>query len=778
MNLNYRTVDTHAIGDPKAQQAIRIIDTTLRPIVQLLREAVVMDPDTGRPFWAAGVIPRALPKDPRGHATYGRLGEFALGTDGTLYQKTVGTEIDNHWRVLGGFSGDDDGSDAGGVPVDVTLNPNHPGFSNRPARFDHHHHLDENIAPHWTSPHRWTVPSSEISETVGALNLTTTLPVPDAAGLGVSGFGIEVTTPTSSYTPTHQSHAMAGFNVVMQPGYTGTGGSYALAFANLTAGIGTNIWAQFASAPGNSANRGIYGRASATTAGHNIGALCEAYGGNVNVAVGGASNQPKSGATNVGVAGIARNNSETTRVIGGFFGLYGPTSLGGTHAIPDFATPGYQPAALIADAGLASSTSLAFAVYKNNAAGNALTQTWQISGAGAMIALGSGIGATEIPFQIRANASQSANLFEMTSSNASSIFAAHDPVGRLRMLESSSPSHVANTGFVYTKQAASGRTELYYFDSNGTSAGVETQITANGSLVLVAANFANPTSPGVNLTGSNGTATTAMRSDAVLVLSQAIAPTWTAAHTWTPSAAGTVPMLVNLHASQSVDGFRVNQASDNDPVAINNEGLLRLRDVSGLTSAYPGQDAPYGGINDYGAGFSYGILFGMFATDSNLTELFWRNEANAEIQITSGTRLRIDTNFDYGWLETQTFADGIVVQGNGIEVGTITAIASAVTFSDDIDISTFDILTGATTGSKFGETGHKIGFLGATPILRPSGSAQGVLTNATGGSQDGTLAAVSGTGDDATINNNFTDVHTLLHAIRGALVSLGLIAGA
>ena len=43
---------------------------------------------------------------------------------------------------------------------------------------------------------------------------------------------------------------------------------------------------------------------------------------------------------------------------------------------------------------------------------------------------------------------------------------------------------------------------------------------------------------------------------------------------------------------------------------------------------------------------------------------------------------------------------------------------------------------------------------------------------------DGTLAAVSGTGDDATINNNFTDVHTLLDEIRTALINSGLIKGA
>lgn len=48
-----------------------------------------------------------------------------------------------------------------------------------------------------------------------------------------------------------------------------------------------------------------------------------------------------------------------------------------------------------------------------------------------------------------------------------------------------------------------------------------------GSIVLAASNFANPSSPGVDLSGANGTAVTAMRSDAKLVLDQTIAPTMT-----------------------------------------------------------------------------------------------------------------------------------------------------------------------------------------------------------------------------------------------------------
>jgi hypothetical protein len=55
--------------------------------------------------------------------------------------------------------------------------------------------------------------------------------------------------------------------------------------------------------------------------------------------------------------------------------------------------------------------------------------------------------------------------------------------------------------------------------------------------------FANPTAS-VGLVAVNGVATTAMRSDAAPALSQAIVPTWTGAHTWTP-AANTTPITVS-----------------------------------------------------------------------------------------------------------------------------------------------------------------------------------------------------------------------------------------
>lgn len=71
-----------------------------------------------------------------------------------------------------------------------------------------------------------------------------------------------------------------------------------------------------------------------------------------------------------------------------------------------------------------------------------------------------------------------------------------------------------------------------------------------------AAGFANPTTP-IDLSTHNGSALTAMRSDAAPPLSQAIAPTWTGLHTFTATAGGITlsgsPNLPDTHLGASVN---------------------------------------------------------------------------------------------------------------------------------------------------------------------------------------------------------------------------------
>jgi hypothetical protein len=112
-------------------------------------------------------------------------------------------------------------------------------------------------------------------------------------------------------------------------------------------------------------------------------------------------------------------------------------------------------------------------------------------------------------------------------------------------------------------------------------------------------------------------------------------------------------------------------------------------------------------------------------------------------------------------------------------VTTGTLGAGATTLSAALTLGNNDIVSGTGAGTKIGtSTTQKLGFFDKTPVVQPAAANQAALTNSTGGTADGTLAAVSGTGDDADINNNFTELHVLLNEIRTALVNLGLIKGA
>lgn len=121
---------------------------------------------------------------------------------------------------------------------------------------------------------------------------------------------------------------------------------------------------------------------------------------------------------------------------------------------------------------------------------------------------------------------------------------------------------------------------------------------------------------------------------------------------------------------------------------------------------------------------------------------------------------------------------------DGVTAGTAAA-SKAVVLSSGGDVTWVDggdVALGTTTGTKIGTAvTQKLGFFNATPVVQPSGAAQAALTDSTGGSADGTLAAVTDTSmsdQSGTINNNFTELYTLLTAIRTALVNLGVIKGA
>jgi hypothetical protein len=102
-----------------------------------------------------------------------------------------------------------------------------------------------------------------------------------------------------------------------------------------------------------------------------------------------------------------------------------------------------------------------------------------------------------------------------------------------------------------------------------------------------------------------------------------------------------------------------------------------------------------------------------------------------------------------------------------------------VALNGDITVGdAINFILNTVTGTKFGTAAtQKLSLWGVTPVVQPAGVNQAALTNSSGGTYDGTIQAVAGSGADAAINNNFTELHTLLDEIRTALVNAGIIKG-
>lgn len=72
-----------------------------------------------------------------------------------------------------------------------------------------------------------------------------------------------------------------------------------------------------------------------------------------------------------------------------------------------------------------------------------------------------------------------------------------------------------------------------------------------------------------------------------------------------------------------------------------------------------------------------------------------------------------------------------------------------------------------------------IGFYGATPLVQPSGAAQALLVDSSGGVAAATngIAALTGTYNSTIIANAIATMVVQQNGLRAALVSLGLIKG-
>jgi hypothetical protein len=84
-------------------------------------------------------------------------------------------------------------------------------------------------------------------------------------------------------------------------------------------------------------------------------------------------------------------------------------------------------------------------------------------------------------------------------------------------------------------------------------------------------------------------------------------------------------------------------------------------------------------------------------------------------------------------------------------------------------------------GTSLGQsTSDPISFYGVTPVAQPSGAAQAAITDASGGTAAATngVATITGTYNSTIIANALATVIAQGNALRSALVSVGIIAGA
>jgi len=115
-----------------------------------------------------------------------------------------------------------------------------------------------------------------------------------------------------------------------------------------------------------------------------------------------------------------------------------------------------------------------------------------------------------------------------------------------------------------------------HIDSRGTMFPANADLNAVFILSVSSSSLANPTAT-IGLAAINGSATTGMRSDAAPALSQAIAPTWSGVHTFTPSGTAT-PVNVNGPSGDWTAKFTNSAATP--------YGVLITAGINGVASLY------------------------------------------------------------------------------------------------------------------------------------------------------------------------------------------------
>lgn len=298
------------------------------------------------------------------------------------------------------------------------------------------------------------------------------------------------------------------------------------------------------------------------------------------------------------------------------------------------------------------------------------------------------------------------------------------------------------TGYVLSvNTAASSAAKPIRITAGGTSNGVE--MTTAGVLAAIGsgeirATMANP-SASIGLTANNGSATTAMRSDATPALSQAIAPTWTGLHTFNP---GTTPQSAilltinaigspgtrdshditfrgrsdngtphtvdwklrtdvtsNAGASQFVISSNLDGGSFSDWLTIADNGLIAGGDFFGATFTTAG-----GSILDDDINAATGFTVNSLATNGTILRANGtRYAASSFTMATPGTTGNVLTSDGTNWISSAPTGGGLGDPGaNGIvartalnttTARTITGTANKITVTDGSGVSGNPTLT-------------------------------------------------------------------------------------